>query len=131
MKYVQFPEKGQQENNDKEKQETGTFLGGKSPKGGWLLSILCTVVFLLLLNGLLSPSLNGNRVMETDYVTFIDDVENGLVRDVVMKDGSIYYTKGAVRKADGIVARQRDTTWVTGEVSDPDLVRRLSSASKS
>ena len=129
MKYVQFPEKGQQDNNEKGKQETGSFFDGRSPKGGWLLSILCTVVFLLLLNGLLSPSLNGNRVMETDYVTFIDDVENGLVRDVVMKDGSIYYTKGAVREADGIVARQRDTTWVTGEVSDPDLVRRLSSAS--
>jgi cell division protease FtsH len=65
------------------------------------------------------PGVKGSKVVETDYGQFVKDVDDSLVREVVIKDDKVFYTKGT---------EANDTTYFTGEVNDPDLVNRLVSA---
>lgn len=71
----------------------------------------------MLLNGLIFPMFSGNRIVVTDYGTFISKVDSGLVKDVVIKDNKIYFTAEEGEKG--------TVTYQTGEINDPRLVDRL------
>ena len=59
-----------------------------NPYVGLLMGILI-VVFL---NGLLVPTLTGRQIKPVDYGTFIAKVDSGLVKEVVIESGQIYFT---------------------------------------
>ena len=64
----------------------------------------------------ISPIL-GAQLADTDYGTFIGKVDSGLVKEVIIKNGQIYFTaEGSDRKT---------RTYRTGEIGDPGMVERL------
>lgn len=70
----------------------------------------------LILNWLIFPNLTGQKIKSTDYGTFIEKMEEGSIKEVMIKSGQIYFT----------VADKEDvTTYQTGEINDPQLVDRL------
>ena len=75
------------------------------------------ILIVMLLNGLIFPMFSGNRIVVTDYGTFISKVDSGLVKDVVIKDNKIYFTAEEGEKG--------TVTYQTGEINDPRLVDRL------
>ncbi len=121
MKYVEFPEDNAADKGgeNKNKSNNRNASQGGSPSGGWFWTILWTILFLFLLNVLFFPGVKGSKVVETDYGQFVKDVNDSLVREVVIKDSKVYYSKGA---------EANDTTYFTGEVNDPDLVNRIVAA---
>lgn len=80
------------------------------------MGILWGILIVLFLNGFIFPLFSPGRITTTDYGTFIERVDSGLVKEVMIKNGRIYYT--TVR--DG-----RNMTCQTGAVEDPGLVDRL------
>lgn len=83
------------------------------------IGILFGLLLVLLLNGLLFPNISKNRIIATDYVSFIEKVDEGKVRNVVIKDNQIYFTADDNGKT---------TAYKTGETNDPQLVERLLNA---
>lgn len=83
------------------------------------MGILFGLLLVLLLNGLLFPNLGRNQIIATDYVSFIEKVDSGKVRNVAIKDSQIYFTAD-----DG----GKTVTYKTGETNDPQLVERLLNA---
>ena len=83
------------------------------------MGILFGLLLVLLLNGLLFPNLGRNQIIATDYVSFIEKVDSGKVRNVVIKDNRIYFTADD----DG-----KTVAYKTGETNDPQLVERLLNA---
>ncbi len=75
------------------------------------------ILFLMCLNGLLYPIFGGNQVKDTDYVSFVQDVDQGKIKKVMIKDDVIYFTENG---KDG-----KEQTFKTSEVNDPQLVDRL------
>ena len=78
------------------------------------------ILIVLLLNGLIFPAFNESRIIKTDYGTFIAKVDSGLVEDVMLKSGQIYFTTAGDSK--------QKIVFLTGEVNDPELVDRLLNA---
>ena len=78
------------------------------------------ILIILLLNGLIFPAFNESRIVKTDYGTFIAKVDSGLVENVMLKSGQIYFTTAGDSK--------QKTVFLTGEVNDPELVDRLLNA---
>ena len=91
----------------KERQNQNTRRG--NPYMGFLWGIL----IVLLLNALVFPSFNGRRIVETDYGTFIGKVDSGSVKQIMIKNGEIYFTAESGGKT---------TAYRTGEIYDPELV---------
>lgn len=87
-----------------------------APKGSPFTGILWGLLIVLLLNGLIFPSFSGGRIVETDYGTFISKVDSGLVRDVVIKNGEIYFTSSGAGDARRPTVPGRSTTpgWSIG-----------------
>lgn len=79
----------------------------------YLFWVLCILV---LLNGLLFPVVGGAGVESTDYGTFIQRVDSGLVSKVQIKDNDIFYT---------ILRQGKEQPCETPEVNDPQLTERL------
>ena len=82
----------------------------------YLFWVLCILV---LLNGLLFPVVGGAGVESTDYGTFIQRVDSGLVSKVQIKDNDIFYT---------ILRQGKEQQCETPEVNDPRLTERLLNA---
>ena len=80
------------------------------------VGLLAGILIILFLNGLLVPTLTGRQIKSADYGTFIAKVDSGLVKDVVIESGQIYFT-----------AQEGDKTsaYQTGVINDPQLVDRL------
>lgn len=80
------------------------------------VGLLAGILIILFLNGLLVPTLTGRQIKSADYGTFIAKVDSGLVKDVVIESGQIYFT-----------AQEGDKTsaYQTGAINDPQLVDRL------
>ena len=95
------------------------YQNSKIPAQNPYMGILLGLLLVLLLNGLLFPNIGGRRIISTDYVSFIEKVEAGKVRDVVLKDDQIYFTADD----DG-----KTLAYRTGEPNDPQLVDRLLNA---
>ncbi len=88
----------------------------RAPKVNPYMGFLWGILIVLLLNGLIFPKMAEQQIVETDYGTFIEKVDSGLVKDVAIKSNRIYFT-----------AEQGGKTAVyqTGEMNDPHLVERL------
>lgn len=84
--------------------------------------LLTGVLIILFLNGLLVPTLTGRQIKSADYGTFIAKVDSGLVKDVVIESGQIYFT---VQEGD------KTSAYQTGAINDPQLVDRLLEAKSS
>ena len=80
------------------------------------MGILWGILIVLFLNGFIFPLFSPGRITTTDYGTFIERVDSSLVKEVMIKNGRIYYTTDR----DG-----RNMTCQTGAVEDPGLVDRL------
>ena len=76
-------------------------------------------LIVILLNWLVFPLFTGQRILPTDYGSFVQKIDSGLVKEVVVEDGEIYFTT-----AEG----GKDYAYRTGEANDPQLVERLLNA---
>ena len=125
MKFVEYPE---DKKTGSPKGTEGQIRGGRLPNGNMFWTMVLMFAFLALINTFLFPGSRGSSVVETDYGTFISDVDKGLVYDVVIEGDKLLYSKSAPLTYQEKLKGKRDTTYVTGAVSDPDFVKRLSTA---
>ena len=86
-------------------------------RGNSYMGFLWGILIVLFLNGLVFPSLMDRKIYKTDYGYFIEKVNSGQVREVMIENKQIYFT------ADNDKGEQ--TTYQTGEINDPQLVDRL------
>jgi len=92
------------ENMDNKKRPNANFI--------WFYGIL--LVMTLLMNGLLIPNFEKQRVTEVGYGSFISMLEEKKVEEVKLEENKIsYVTKGDKKK------------YVTGKIEDPELVSKL------
>ena len=89
-------------------------------KGNTWTDFLWVILIVLFLNGLIFPMFTKEQIIPTDYGAFIEKVDSGMVKEVVIKGNQIYFT----------TAGQGDKTVVyqTGEINDPRLGDRLLAA---
>ena len=85
-------------------------------KGNPFAGIFWIILTVLLLNWLIFPNIAKERIKDTDYVTFINKVDSGKVKDVAIKSGQIYFTTEEGGKT---------YAYETGATNDPRLVDRL------
>ena len=86
----------------------------KNPKKPLAYYYTITLIALLLFNIFVAPMLNRQRVVETDYSTFMRMIEEKQIGKVDVSDTEIVFTG----KNDG-------TIYVTGVMYDPTLTQRL------
>ena len=79
-------------------------------------NVFWVMCILVLLNGLLFPFVGGTGIEQTDYGTFVQRVDSGLVDKVQIKDNNIFYT---IRRGG------RELQCQTAEMNDPQLTDRL------
>lgn len=89
----------------------------KNPQWFNLNGIFLGLLMLLLINSLLYPNFAKPVVKDSDYGTFVSEINQGKVSKVNFKDGYIYY---AIPQKDG-----KEVTYKTTEVDDPALVGLL------
>lgn len=101
---------GQQNNEGRaEKQRSNPYMG-----------LLMVILVVILLNAVVFPLFTGNRIIDTDYGNFVKMIDEGVVKEVRIEEGYIYFS--AINE-NSVVA-----TYQTGSVNDPDLVYRLLAA---
>ena len=86
-------------------------------KGNPYMGFIGVILIVLILNGLVFPKLTGQQIISTDYGTFIEKVDSGIVKEVMIKSNQIFFT---AQENGG-----KTKTFQTGEVNDPQLVDRL------
>lgn len=86
-------------------------------KGNPYMGFLGVILIVLILNGLVFPKLTGQQIISTDYGTFVEKVDSGIVKEVMIKSNQIFFT---AQENGG-----KTKTFQTGEVNDPQLVDRL------
>lgn len=86
-------------------------------KGNPYMGFLGVILIVLILNGLVFPKLTRQQIISTDYGTFIEKVDSGIVKEVMIKSNQIFFT---AQENGG-----KTITFQTGEVNDPQLVDRL------
>lgn len=89
----------------------------QTKRGNPYVGFLWVILIVLLLNGLIFPKLSKQKIISTDYGSFIEKVDSGRVKDVMIKSSQIFFT--AVDK------NGETNTFQTGETNDPQLVERL------
>ena len=87
------------------------------------MGFLWGILIVLVLNGLIFPMITERKIIETDYGTFIAKVESGTVKEVMIKDGQIYFNADE--------ENGKTATFQTGAINDPQLVERLLNAKSS
>ena len=87
------------------------------------MGFLWGILIVLVLNGLIFPMITERKIIETDYGTFIAKVESGAVKEVMIKDGQIYFNADE--------ENGKTATYQTGAINDPQLVERLLNAKSS
>ena len=86
----------------------------KNPKKPLAYYYTITLIALLLFNIFVAPMLNRQRVVETDYSTFMRMIEEQKIGKVDVSDTEIVFTD-----------KDDDTIYVTGVMYDPTLTQRL------
>lgn len=94
--------------------------GNEKPRSNPYMGFLIGMLILMLLNALVFPRLAGNRIVDTDYGTFITMLDEGKVKKVNIDENRIYFS--------AIDDEQTEKTYQTGVINDPDLVERLLAA---
>ena len=92
----------------------------QGPRTSSFVGMLVVIVVVLTLNWLVFPKMSGQRIIPTDYGTFINKVDSGLVEKVMIKNDYIYFLTDE--------GDNGKTTYSTGSVGDPGLVDRLLAA---
>ncbi|NDV83607.1 ATP-dependent zinc metalloprotease FtsH [Bacteroides sp. 51] len=86
-------------------------------KGNPYLGFLIGMLIIILLNSIIFPRLLQQQIVDTDYGTFISFVENGKVKQVRIDESRIYFSAQD--------DNEKDLTYQTGTINDPELVNRL------
>lgn len=98
--------------------------GGKpqdqSPRTSSFIGMLIVICVVLVLNWLVFPKMGGQRIIPTDYGTFINKVDSGMVEKVIIKNDYIYFMTDE--------GENGGKTYSTGSVDDPGLADRLLAA---
>lgn len=89
----------------------------QGPRTSTYVGMLVIIGVVFLLNWLVFPNINGQRIIRTDYGTFINKVDSGKVEKVMIKDDNIYFMTDE--------GKNGTTTYSTGNVGDTGLVDRL------
>ena len=89
----------------------------KTPKKPQMIFYAAILFVVLFLNAVIFPALMNKSAVQTDYGTFLKQVENKQVSKVEIQDTQIGYE---VVDKDG-----KTTVYVTGKMDDPELVNRL------
>lgn len=89
----------------------------KQPKVNPYWEFLFVLLIVLFFNGLIFPGLTGNRVVNTDYGTFMEKVDSGKVKSVTIEEEKIYFSAA---DKDG-----KTINYQTGDMKDPGLVEHL------
>lgn len=89
----------------------------RTTKGNPFIGFLWGILIVLFLNWLIFPNLTNRRITATDYGTFIEKMDEGKIKEVMIKNNQIYFT--VAEEGDGTM------TYQTGEINDPQLVDRL------
>ena len=90
------------------------------PKVNRLWEITWVILVLLLLNSIIFPTMFQQTIIPTDYGTFIEKVDSGIVKEVTIRDNSILFTTQQ--------GKEKARIYQTGEPNDPELVDRLLAA---
>ncbi|MDY3069876.1 MAG: ATP-dependent zinc metalloprotease FtsH [Parabacteroides sp.] len=80
------------------------------------------IMIVLILNSFVFPYILNRKIVETDYGSFISNIENGNVQEVSIDQNCIYF----ITKENGELLY-----FKTGTVNDPSLVERLLKAHSS
>lgn len=88
-----------------------------NPFWGFLMGLS----IVLLLNGLILPNVLQRQIIDTDYGTFISMLEDGKIKQVKIDNSRIYFL--------ALDENNKEVTYQTGTINDPDLVERLLTAS--
>ena len=98
-------------------------------------SVFWMIVLLLLFNGIFYPFFGKEEVRDADYITFLQDVQKGKVKKVLIKDNVVYFTMDEKVKQQSLLGSNakkaqpkyvtKEVTYKTVEVNDPQLVDRL------
>lgn len=94
----------------------------KSPKKTLMYYVILCAVLILAFNAFIIPSINRHRIKETNYSFFLDQIEEGAVEQVQIKDDTILFK---ITDENGI-----SRIYSTGKMDDPDLVSRLHDSNK-
>lgn len=79
--------------------------------------IIFGIILVLLLNGLIMPKLVQQKIIDTDYGSFIQMVEEGKVKKVQIEENRVFFS--------AVTSGNEEQVYQTGCVNDPDLVNRL------
>lgn len=90
--------------------------GTRPQKGNPFVSFLWVILIVLFLNWLIFPNLMNRKIRATDYSTFVEKMDAGAIKEVIVKSGQIYFT---------VLENGEELTYQTGEIEDPQLVDRL------
>lgn len=90
--------------------------GTRPQKGNPFVSFLWVILIVLFLNWLIFPNLMNRKIRATDYSTFVEKMDAGAIKEVMVKSGQIYFT---------VLENGEELTYQTGEIEDPHLVDRL------
>lgn len=85
----------------------------KTPKKPLIYYYGIVLIILFLFNLIIAPLIGGQQVVEVDYGTFMNMIEEKEIGKVEIDDSRIYFTD------------KDDTLYRTGAVNDPDLAQRL------
>ncbi|MDD4698625.1 MAG: hypothetical protein PHR52_14000 [Fermentimonas sp.] len=75
----------------------------------------------MLFNWLVFPSMVERQIISTDYGDFMEKVDAGEIKEVMIEEGKIYFSVEG--KTD-----DKNIVYQTGEMNDHDLVNRLLNA---
>lgn len=89
----------------------------RTEKGNPFMGFLWGILIVLFLNWLIFPNLTKREITPTDYGTFIEKMEQGQIKEVMIKNNQIYFTANE--------QGNQTKTYQTGEINDPQLVDRL------
>lgn len=91
----------------------------KQIKTGAWNGFLYGIMIVLILNSFVFPNIFNKKIIETDYGTFISDIDKGIVQEVSIDQNRIYF----ITEENG-----KRSLYMTGAIDDPELVDRLLSA---
>lgn len=92
-------------------------LGDKKPeKKPLYVYYIIAIAVIFLINFLVVPTIQESSIVNTDYSTFLNNVENGKVTEAVVEDAYIYYV---------VNDQEKEIKCKTVAMDDPNLVERL------
>ncbi|NLU36584.1 MAG: ATP-dependent zinc metalloprotease FtsH [Clostridiales bacterium] len=89
----------------------------KNPRTPIVFYIITALIFVMLLNTLIVPTIVKRQIVEVDYGTFLRMIENKQVEKVQVEETQIHFT--------GIDEDGNRKVFVTGRMEDPRLADRL------